>query len=97
MNTSTTCKAPTYDEIVGAFKKIKLITDFTRLMELATKEGVLYVAQDVPGALKEAGIDLPPGIKIEECKYMDAGTMAAMDTSQLKKFMSADFPMYLER
>ena len=93
MNTSaakSTTADATMKDVLAVFEQFKLAERFRKLMALAKKEGCLYVAEGMADALKEAGVVMPAGIELRECKWMEKGTMVAVDSKALDPFKASN-------
>lgn len=79
----------TMKRVLDIFEQIKLVERFEKLLRLAKKEGCLYVADGVASDLKDAGVIIPEGIELRECKWLDKGMMVAVDSGALDPFKAA--------
>ena len=85
MNTHATACSPkiSVESILNVVKEFKLREEIRATIELAKKEGVVYVG---PGIEDADLAEILPGVEIRHVPYMKKGQIVALDTSRLDQF-----------
>ena len=88
MNTyanASTMPTPTVESIMKVLDEFKLRDAICKTIELAKREGVVYVG---PGVEDADIAKFLPGVEVRHVPYMEKGQIVAIDSSQLRQFES---------